>query len=234
MGQSLIRLLLGLLAWALGSWSVHAQDVRTFIPPGAKVYAPVLVEKQRQVWPQAPEPWTLGGLAEQESCPGLKSSRCWNPRTELKTSREYGFGLPQITVTSRFNKFNELVEAHESLRDWKWEDRYDPGFQLTAMAEMTRSLWRRLPPAATATDHWGFVLSSYNGGISGALQDKRLCANTSGCDPTRWLGHVENTSMKSRVPQPAYGGRSWFQINREHARNVLTLRRDKYKVFWSK
>lgn len=232
MGKSLIKVLLGFLAWALGSFHTNAQEVRTFVPPGAKVFAPVLVEKQRLVWAKSPEPWTLAGLVEQESCISLKHSRCWNPRAELKMAREYGFGFGQITVTSRFNKFDELVAAHASLRDWKWENRFDPGYQLTAIVEMTRGLWVRLPPAATVTDHWGFVLSSYNGGVAGVLQDRRLCANTAGCDPTKWLGNVERTSLKSRVPQKSYGGRSWYDINREHARNVLTLRRDKYQVFW--
>lgn len=239
MGKSLITFAFAVLCWAFGSAAI-AQDARTFVPAGAEVYAPVLVEKQRAVWPAAPEPWTLAGLVEQESCISLTHSRCWNPRSELKTSREYGFGFGQITVAYtaggavRFNKFEELRAAHGSLRDWTWANRYDPGYQLTAIVEMNLDLWRRVAasPGATATDQWGFVLSSYNGGLAGVLQDRRLCANTRGCDPARWFGNVENTSLKSRVPQPGYGGRSWFEINRGHVRNVLLIRRAKYQVFW--
>lgn len=239
MGKSLIHVAFAVICWAFGSVAL-AQDARTFIPPGAKVYAPLLVEKQKAVWPQAPEPWTLAGLVEQESCISLTHPRCWNPRSELKTSREYGFGLGQITVayradgSARFNKFEELRAAHASLRDWTWANRFDPGYQLTAIVEMNLYLWRRLAsaPGATVTDHWAFVLSSYNGGLAGVLQDRRLCSNTRGCDPARWFGHVERTSLKSRVPQPGYGNRSWYEINRSHVRNVLTLRRDKYQAFW--
>lgn len=241
MGKSLITFIAAVLAWALGSLTpALALDARTFVPKGAEVYAPVLVEKQREVWPRAPEPYTLGGLVEQESCISLTHSKCWNPRAELKTAREYGFGFGQVTIayradgSERMNVFNELRRQHDSLRDWTWANRYDPGYQLTAIVEMTLGIWRRLAvdPGATVTDQWAFTLSSYNGGVGGLLQDRRLCSNTSGCDPSRWFGNVELTSLKSKVPQPGYAGQSWFEINRKHARNVLTLRRDKYKAFW--
>lgn len=239
MGKSLIHFAFAVLCRAFGSVAL-AQDARTFVPSGAEVHAPVLVERQRAIWPRAPEPWTLAGLIEQESCISLTHSRCWNPRAELRTSREYGFGFGQITVayradgSERFNKFEELRTAHDSLRGWTWADRHNPGYQLTAVVEMNLALWRRIAasPGETVQDQWAFVLSSYNGGVAGLLQDRRLCANTRGCDPGRWFGHVENTSLKSRAPQPGYGNRSWFEINRSHVRNVMTLRRDKYQVFW--
>ncbi len=240
MGKGLINFVLTPFCWAFG-FVAFAQDVRTFIPLGATTYAPMLVLKQQAVWPQAPEPWTLAGLVEQESCISLTHSRCWNPRAELRTLREYGFGFGQITVayhpdgSERFNRFRELRAAHESLRDWTWARRYDPGYQLTAIVEMTKGIWRRLAssPGATTKDQWAFVLSSYNGGVAGLLQDRKLCDNTRGCDSSRWFGNVERTSVKSRAPQPEYGNRSWFEINRSYVRNVLTLRRDKYRQFWS-
>lgn len=208
------------------------------VPVGAVTYAPLLVERQRGTWPESPEPWTLGGLVEQESCVSLKSPRCWNPRAELKTSREYGFGFGQITVaynadgTERFNKFAELKAQYASLNAWRWQDRYDPGYQLTAVVEMTHGLWRRVPPAADVGAQWAFTLASYNGGLGSLLQDRRVCANSAGCDPSRWFGNIETHSLKSRAPQKAYGGQSWFSINRGYVRNVLTLRRGKYRQFW--
>ncbi len=224
---------------SIASKSVEKTDkARPAVPPGAARYAPVLVETQRRSWPAAPAPWTLGGLVEQESCVTLKSLRCWNPRAELKTSREYGFGFGQITVaynadgTKRFNKFDELKAQYASLQAWRWADRYDPGYQLTAVVEMTYGLWRRVPPAADTDTQWAFTLSSYNGGIAALLKDRRLCANSAGCDVTRWFGNIETHSVKSRVPQPAYGGQSWFSINRGYVRNVLTIRRAKYRQFW--
>ncbi|QYW02117.1 SAR endolysin transglycosylase [Stenotrophomonas phage Sonora] len=233
------------LFWALylylvPAWTAGAQDVRTYVPAGAKTYAPLLVEEQRARWPAMPQPWTLAGLVEQESCISLVHSKCWNPRAELKTSREYGFGFGQITVAYqsngavRFDKFAELRQSHASLKGWTWENRYDPHYQLRAIVEMNLDLWRRIPPAATTDDHLSFMLSSYNGGVGGLLQDRRLCSNTRGCDQDRWFGNVELTSLKSKLPQPQYGGRSWYDINRGHVRNVMTVRRAKYKPFWGK
>jgi len=209
-----------------------------FVPAGAARYAPLLVAQQRSAWPAAPEPWTLAGLVEQESCVSLRSRRCWNPRAELKTYREYGFGFGQITVdynkdgSERFNKFKELKNQYASLRGWRWGARYDPGYQLTAVVEMTHGLWRRVPAAHDTDAHWAFALSSYNGGLGSLLRDRRLCANSAACDATRWFGNIETHSLKLRAPRPAYGGQSWFSINRGYVRNVLTVRRAKYAQFW--
>lgn len=236
MGKGL-TFLLGLFL-LLSPGIAGAQDVRTFVPPGAQLYVPVLVLEQKAVWPRMPEPWTLAGLIEQESCISLKHSKCWNPRAELKTAREYGFGFGQITVAYRangavrFDKFSELKAQHESLKDWSWDSRYDSGYQLRAIVEMCLDLWRRIPPAATVADHLAFMLSSYNGGVASLLQDRRLCSNTRGCDEGRWFGNVERHSLKSKVPQKGYGGQSWYSINRKHVRNVMTLRRYKYRTYW--
>lgn len=208
------------------------------VPPGARRYAPLLAEKQATIWPKVPDPWTLGGLVEQESCVSLRSRRCWNPRAQLKTYREYGFGFGQITIaynrngSERFNKFKELKREYASLHAWRWDDRFNPGYQLAAVVEMVHGLWHRMPPAHDATSHWAFTLSSYNGGRGGLLQDRRYCANSRHCDPTRWFGNVETHSLKSRVPHPAYGGQSWYSINRGYVRNVLKIRRAKYRQFW--
>lgn len=209
------------------------------VPPNAEKYAPDLVEQQTRIWPSAPTPWTLAGLVEQESCsPTVRSPKCWNPRAELRTSREYGFGLGQITVAYdtaghvRFNNFEMLRRKYRSLSDWQWSGRYDPKYQLAALVEMTKDLWRKSPPAATTDDHWAFDLVAYNGGFGGLLQDRRLCDNTPGCDATRWFGNVETHSLKSRVPRRAYGGQSWYSISRGYVRNILKKRRAKYKRFW--
>lgn len=81
-----------------------------------------------------------------------------------------------------------LRDTHASLRDWTWENRYDPGFQLTAIVEMNRSLWRRIAanPGATVTDQWAFVLSSYNGGRRASYRIA-ACARTP-ADATRPVG----------------------------------------------
>ena len=66
---------------------------------------PTLATEQRTHWPDVPIRSALAAQVEQETCPSLKSAKCWNPRAELKTSREYGFGLGQLTVTQKFDNF---------------------------------------------------------------------------------------------------------------------------------
>jgi len=189
------------------------------------------------VWPQAPTPHYIAGLIEQETCISLRHSKCWNPKAELKTSREYGYGLGQTTIayrtdgSVRFNKQSELRQAHASLRDWTFERRFDPKFQLTAIVEMTRGIWRRTTPAASTKDHWAFVLSAYNGGEAHVRRDRLLCRNTDGCDQNKWFGNVEKHSVKSRQPWNGYG-RSPYEINRGHVANVIGLRSVKYEPYW--
>jgi hypothetical protein len=207
------------------------------VPPQALEHLPTLVGKQRSIWPDAPMPSFLAAQVEQESCISLKHPRCWNPRVELKTSREYGFGLGQTTIayrqdgSVRFNKWAELRTRYPSLRDWTWENRFDPAFQLTALVEMDKSIYKLWPDAASTRDRLGFTLSAYNGGEGGVRQDRLLCRNTPGCDPARWDGNVERYSLKSKIANAGYG-KSAFEINREYPRNVLGIRRPKYDPFF--
>lgn len=207
------------------------------LPAGAAQHLPTLIAAQQQVWPDAPQPSFLAAQVEQESCISLKHPKCWNPRAELKTSREYGFGLGQTTIaynadgSVRFDKHAELRAQHASLRGWTWENRYDARYQLLAMVEMDRGIYRRVPGAATERDRLAFTLSAYNGGESGVRQDRLLCRNTTGCDQARWFGHVERTSAKRRTPFHGYRT-SPYQINREYVVNIMTTRRWKYVPFF--
>ena len=209
------------------------------IPKGAVKYLPELVSVQQDIWPSAPMPSFLAAQVEQESCITLTHSKCWNPRAELKTSRENGIGFGQFTRaykadgSIRFDKISELAAAHESLRGWSWANRYDPHYQLTAIVEMDKGIFNRQKGAATDRDRLSFTLSAYNGGEAGVLQDRRLCANTRGCDSTRWKGHVANTSLKSKVPHPGYK-KSFYAINREYVTNVLEVRRPKYDPYFKR
>lgn len=227
-----VRFLAALVALAL-PWPLLAQPV----PANAVHYLPLLHALQLGVWPDAPMPSFLAAQVEKESCITLRHSRCWNPRAELKTSREYGFGFGQITRayradgSVRFDKFSELKAAHASLRDWTWENRYDARYQLLALVEMDKSIYGRQRGAASVLDRLAFTLSAYNGGESGLLQDRRLCGNTKGCDQSRWFSHVENTSLKSRKAVAGYG-QSFFSINRGYVREIIYDRRLKYEPYF--
>jgi hypothetical protein len=211
-------ILTGLLFLALVGQANGAE-----IPERAKLYMPVLNEEVTKYWPEA-EVATLAGQVEQETCPSLVHKKCWNPNTELKTSREYGFGLGQLTVTKKYDNFAAARGLDQSLVDWKWEDRYDARRQLRTMVLMDRAAWVRLKGV---TDRMEMTLAAYNGGLGGVLADRRLCASIPGCDPNKWWGNVELHSMKSRVKPREYG-KSFFEINREYPRNVMGFRRERY------
>ena len=197
------------------------------LPPGATLYLPALQAEIGLHWPQVPVPATLAAQVEQETCVSLKSPRCWNPRTELKTSREYGFGLGQLTVTPRFDNFKEARKLDASLRDWQWADRTDPARQLRTMVLMDRAAFNRLQMVADPQARLAMAYAAYNGGLGGVLADRRLCAQVPGCDPGRWFGHVDAHSLKQKTKAHGYG-QSFFDINRGYVRNIIFVRSARY------
>lgn len=221
-----------LLLLALLPAMLCAQD----LPEGAKKYAPVLKERLVAKWPEIKTRSSIAGQVEQESCINLKHKKCWNPTAELKTDREYGFGLGQITIaynkdgTERFNNFKELKKLDKDLSSWKWENRFDVGSQFLALIALDKSLYSKLPTPILGEDNrLAFVLAAYNGGLGGTLQDRRLCTAQLGCNPNIWFYNVELYSMKQKTKIKGYG-KSFFDINREYPKNILQTRRQKYSL----
>jgi hypothetical protein len=199
------------------------------IPPQAPAVILALQGLLPTYWPDMPAPSFLPAQIEQETCPSPRHRMCFSERAELRTSREYGFGLGQLTITRRFNAFEEVKRLHPDLADWRFEDRYDRRRQLVALIVKDRHHHRSCARLmATPADALACVAAQYNGGAGGFLADQRVCANTQGCDPRRWFGHVEHTSTKAKRPLSGYG-QSFFQINREYVRNVMQVRRMKYR-----
>lgn len=194
----------------------------------ASPYMPSLKVTIDKTWPDMEYPASLASLIEQESF--------WNPRAELcvpkpSCSREYGFGFGQLTITSRFNVFNEVKTLNPGLKDWKYEDRFNPDKQLLSVVAKNRFHFRQCTKIMhSGISTYACTFSSYNGGFGGVVSDRRVCANTQGCDPLAWFGNVENTSMKAKVALPGYG-QSFFQINRSYVKNLLIVRPPKYAVF---
>jgi hypothetical protein len=204
-------------------------------PPAAAVpLLPVLKAEQRAWWPGMPSPSALGGQVEQETCPSLKHRMCWNPRAELRTSREQGVGLGQITRafradgSTRFDALQEIKDAHRAaLADLSWQNRFDPRLQLRALVLKDFDDFRVILGAATPLDRLEMTLSTYNGGRGGLASDRRVCAATPGCDKARWFGNVERTSNKAKTAAKGYG-LSFFEVNRSYVRNILLVRRLRY------
>lgn len=158
----------------------------------------------------------------------------WNPRAELHTSREWGVGYSQVTIAynskgqERFNNFKYIKSLNKDLKGWTWDNRFDAGYQIKALVIYNRHIYTGIK--FTTKDDYekaAFSFAAYNGGVGGVLQDRRLCANTEGCNPQVWFSNVEKTSLKNKTKVKGYG-KSFFEINREYVRNVLIHRRMKY------
>lgn len=212
----------------------RAQDVRTYIPEQADYYRLTMKVEQIKNWPDHPKLEVLPALVEHESCISLKHSRCWNPRSKLKTQREEGAGFGQITRAwhpdgkLRFDALTEMRERHPALREWSWANVYDrPDLQLRAVILKSRDDFRALSMVADPLERLSFADAAYNGGMGGVQKERRACGLKTGCDPQRWWGNVELTCLKSKAP--LYGNRSACDINRHHVHDVLKVRSPKYR-----
>jgi hypothetical protein len=201
------------------------------LPPGFHTYGAALQAEQRRYWPDHPDPAALAALVEQESCVSLKSPKCWNPGARLKTDREEGAGMGQITRAYRADgslRFDALADLRDQygqeLGGLSWDTVYQrPDLQLRALVLMSRDAAR---PFRASAAWLQFGDAGYNGGVAGVQKERRACKLSAGCDPAQWFGHVEAHCLKSR--QPLYGNRSACDINRQHVRGVFIERRPKY------
>lgn len=200
------------------------------VPKGFLPHHETLIKSIKTTWNDVPIPSAIGGLFEQETCRSLTHSQCWSTRAELKTSREYGFGLGQITVTSKFNTFNEVKQLDARLKSWDWEDRFNAEYQMISGIAMLKRNYNIFKGATDPEERMAFATASYNGGIGGIQADQRVCRNTPNCDQWKWFGNVEHTSLKAKTKLQGYG-KSFFETNREHTYNIFKVRRFKYKPF---
>ena len=224
-----------LILIALFTFEIILSNVysQTTIPPNSKEYLPLLNKVINESWKDLSIKSMTGGQIEQETCMSLKHKKCWNPKAELKTEREYGFGFGQITITDKFNNFEEIKKMDKDLKSWKWEDRYDPYRQLKSLVVYDKFIYNKIFGANSDYDRLCFTLAAYNGGLGGVTQERQLCKLTKNCDSTKWFNNVENTSKKSKKKYKGYG-KSFFEINREYVSNILLLRRQKYIPYLEK
>lgn len=207
-----------------------------YIPPAAIPLLPAVVAQAGELLPQIPDKSWFAGQIEQESCISLKHPRCWSAKVELKTAREYGFGLGQLTTayrpdgSVRFNAFEEVRLLDNKLRNWKWENRFDAQMQIRAIMVKNRQAYNSVTYSVKDVDNSvAMMFAAYNGGIGGLLNDRKLCQATKGCNPNVWWGNVERTSNKSRTKWHGYG-KSPFEINREYPHLIMRVRSMKYKA----
>lgn len=203
------------------------------LPGHSAQYLPMVQQAKNTHWPDHPAPYVLGGMVEQETCITLKHSRCWSPQARLKTSREEGAGLGQLTRTwrsdgsVRFDALAEMRSQHPALRGLTWANIYDrPDLQAAALVLKSRGDYRALAAVADPMQRVTMQVAAYNRGLGGVQNERRACHIKTGCDPQQWWGHVETTCTASRAP--IYGGRSACDINRQHVTKVMRVRAPRY------
>jgi len=234
-------MLRGLMAGVLLACALVAQaapDVKTYIPKNAYPLLPVIKAEVTRIMPEAPSLGYFGALGEQESCISLTHSRCWLPTSELKTSREQGIGIFQVTRaykadgSLRFDALKEIRDKNSAeLKELSWLTvKVRPDLQIRAMVLMINASYDRLFQVKDPWARLAMTDAAYNGGDGGVSKERLQCGLTKGCDPQQWFGHVEMIKIKSQ--KPIYGTRSPYFINREHVENDLHLRLPKYEAYF--
>lgn len=165
--------------------------------------------------------------------------RCWNSTSRLKSAREEGAGLGQITRaynsdgSIRFDALAELRTKHRlALSELTWHNVYTrPDLQIRAVVLKMGDNYKQFAPyGASSLESYAFADAAYNGGVGGVNKERRACMTIKGCDPNKWFGHVEKYCMKSKVA--LYGQRSACDINRHHVTDVLLTRAPKYRLLY--
>lgn len=203
------------------------------IPAAAEVHRTLLQRELGLFWPDAPMRSYVPALIEHESCPTLQHPRCWAPTARLKSQREEGIGLGQLTRAwypdgrLRFDALAGLRARHPALRELSWSTiQQRPDLQVRALLLMSRDNYEALDTITLPNERLAMADAAYNGGLGGLRTDRRACQVKPGCDPQRWFGHVERTCTKSHAA--LYGQRSACTINRHHVTDVVRVRAMKY------
>ncbi len=214
-------------------------DVRKDIPENARKYLPTMYEEvYRLIGKDFKYPYYFGSLIEHESCISLCWKRCWNPKARLKTKREEGAGLAQLTRVwkkngkLRFDIIKTLKRRYrKELNELSWNNVYNrPDLQIRAMLLLWKGNWYKFSKNINDYNRLAMSDASYNQGYYRTYRDRMLCKMTKNCNPNKWFGNVERTCTASH--KPLYGRRSPCDISRHHVYDVLKVRLMKYKKDW--
>lgn len=215
-----------------------AQNVKTYIPPQAHEYFPILQTEIDRLFPDTNYPHYFPSLIEHESCISLKHSKCWNSKSRLKTAREEGAGLGQLTRTYRpdgtirFDILQELKDRYKSeLKELAWTNIYQrPDLQIRAMMLLSKQNYNALHSVKDEYQRFAMADAAYNGGLGGLQKERRACGLAKNCNPNIWFSNVERYCLKSK--KVLYANRSACDINRHHVKDVMTIRLDKYRKYF--
>jgi len=205
------------------------------IPSRAYDYFPLVIVESFENMRDFTKPYYFGGLIEHETCITLCSKRCWNPKAELKTKREQGVGLGQLTRvfnkngTVKWDMLRTLKMMYpDKLKDLTWENiKKRPDLQIKALILLWKKDYSYYKGKVKNSDILWFADSAYNGGFKWLNRERRLCKFKKGCDPKKWFHNVADIKSR-RAKRKLYGNRTAWDINRHHVEDVKT-RMKKYK-----
>ena len=178
-------------------------------------------------------------VVTEESCQSLTHKKCWDPTSELNTSRELGIGVGQISKAYdkngkvRFDSLADMVKLHnKELHELSWSNvKQRPDLQIRTMILMSEDNYKALYNIKDPIARMEFTDSAYNTGLGGVYRSRRLCGLTKGCDAQAWFNNgVSSTcDIGHKV---LYGNRTACDINLDHVSNIFKIRMNKYKVFF--
>ena len=227
----IIMLILVLLVTTLhGRCKIKSSE----IPPNAYLYLDDMYKEFNRLNIDISRPWYFGALIEHESCITLCRKRCWSPTSRLKTKREEGAGLPQLTRAYnrygklRFDIIHTLRRKHpKELSELNWNNVYNrPDLQMRAMMLLWKEPMYRFKNKVSDITVINFLDSIYNGGLKYFLRERKSCYLRANCDETKWFNNVAR--MNARGHRVLYGNRTAHMINRHHVSDVRK-KMNKYK-----
>ena len=202
----------------------------TYIPTNAYEVLPELYDKANAIAPNV-DPYYFAALIEHESCicitPTRRCRRCFNPTSRLKTKREEGAGLFQLTRayrrngSIRFDIIKTLKRKYSNeLSELNWGNVYSrPDLQIIAGLLLWKSNYDNLPKHLDPLVKRRFTDSIFNGGTKFFNRERRSCGLKRGCNPNLWYGNVADSSS-GRNKRALYSGKTAWQINRRHVKDV--------------
>lgn len=211
---------------------------RDFIPPQAFTFKDTIYMEITRIFPELYDYNYIPSLIEHESCITLRHRRCWSPTSRLKSHREEGAGLGQLTRafrpdgSIRFDSLTAMRNKHrQELYELSWNNVYQrPDLQIRTIVLMIRDLDRSLQRVPDAFQRLHMVNAAYNGGLRDVLSGRRACGMAANCNPNIWFGHLDRHCMKSR--RALYGTRSACDINFAHTRDVFLNNLPKYQRYF--
>ena len=215
--------------------SVNCYSQKNYIPKQAYNYRDIIYEETLEYYRESPHYNYIPSLIEHESCISLTHSKCWNPSSRLKTSREEGAGLGQLTRafnpdgSIRFDSLSNLKRNYpKQLSELSWGNIYvRADLQIRAIELMVNETYKSLYNIDNVEARLHMTDSAYNGGLRDLQRSRRECGLARNCNPGIWFDNVERYCVKSK--KSLYGNRSACDINIHHVKDVFKSKLPKYQ-----